>query len=145
MEYILWINDLIIKENDEEYDFLNEMYPEIKELYNKVWYLQHNSSNINIFNKIDKINSIKNEIRNQLKIYGIPEYILFKKEEDSFVEPVSKTSFNIVTKHIHLRKAEEEIVLDYMKNLKMEDVKFLKEKMPLFKEQIKNNNLTLNK
>lgn len=139
MEYILWINDLIIKENEEEYDYLNEMYPEIKQLYNKMWYLQHNSRNIN---KTDKINKIREEINNQLKIYGIPEYILFKKEDDLFVEPVSKTKYNIVTKSIHLRKAEEELVLDYMENLKISDIKFLKEEFPKINETIKNLTLT---
>lgn len=142
MDYILWINEIVVRNNDEEYDFLEEMYPEIKELYNQVWYLQHLSTIIDE-NKRNKINKIKETIQKKLAIYQIPEYILFKKENDIYIEPNSNEKFNIVTKAIHLRKAEEENVNEYLNNLKDSDINFLKEKMPLFNEVINNKNLTL--
>ena len=66
MEYILWINDIVVIHNDKEYDFLNEMYPDIKELYNLIWHLQHNSSANRIY-RMNKINNIKEEIKVRLK------------------------------------------------------------------------------
>ena len=77
MRYLIWINDLVVIENNEEYDFLDEMYPEIKDKYNIMWAIKNKAErpiNDKIRNKIDKI---QKEIETKLEILGIDNYILF--------------------------------------------------------------------
>ncbi|MBP3461348.1 MAG: hypothetical protein J6K21_02950 [Bacilli bacterium] len=134
--YMSWINNLIIEKDGIEYDFLYEMYPEIKQLYNNLWYIKNNSKKP--FNKITqkRIEKINKEIKIKLKVYGIPEYILLLKSKDKYIEPVSETKLNIVNKYIKLRKVGIMVEKEYINNLNIENVNFLNEKLPLFINQI---------
>lgn len=137
MRYLIWINDLVVIENNEEYDFLDEMYPEIKDKYNIMWAIKNKAErpiNYNIRNKIDKM---KKEIETKLEILGIRKYILFIKKGDKFIEPVSGVEFNISKKSLNLRDASEEEEQRYINGLTQKNVEFLNNKMPEFKNNIK--------
>ena len=49
MRYLIWINELVVIENNEEYDFLDEMYPEIKDKYNIMWAIKKLIAILSIF------------------------------------------------------------------------------------------------
>lgn len=137
MRYLVWINDLVVIENNEEYDFLDEMYPEIKDKYNIMWAIKNKAERpINDItrNRIDKINE---EIEQELKILGMNKYILFVKKDGIFIEPVSGIEFNISKKSLNLREASEEEEQRYINRLTISSVDFLNNKMTEFKNNIK--------
>lgn len=142
MRYLIWINDLVVIENNEEYDFLDEMYPEIKDKYNIMWVIKNKAEkpiNDNIRNRIDKINE---DIDNKLKILGINKYILFVEKDNKYIEPISGVEFTISKKSLHLKEASEEEQQRYINRLTRENVKFLNNKMPEFKNNIKSYSKT---
>lgn len=137
MRYLVWINDLVVIENNEEYDFLNEMYPKIKDKYNIMWAIKNKAKRpINDItrNRIDKINE---EIDQELEILGMNKYILFVKKDGKFIEPVSGIEFNISKKSLNLREASEEEEQRYINRLTINSVDFLNNKMTEFKNNIK--------
>ena len=137
MRYLVWINDLVVIENNEEYDFLNEMYPKIKDKYNIMWAIKNKAkrpSNDITRNRIDKINE---EIDQELEILGMNKYILFVKKDGKFIEPVSGIEFNISKKSLNLREASEEEEQRYINRLTINSVDFLNNKMTEFKNNIK--------
>lgn len=136
MNYLLWINDIIVIENEEEYDFLNEMYPEIKDKFNLLWSIKNKAEkpmSEKVRNKISKINE---EIERNFQILGIQDHILFKEEDGKFIEPVSGEEFNISKKSLNLRKSSDEEVERYIDSLTNENVEFLNVRMKQFKENI---------
>lgn len=136
MRYLIWINDLVVIENNEEYDFLDEMYPEIKDKYIIMWAIKNAAKkpiNDNIRNKIDKI---QKEIETKLEMLGIDNYILFIKRDNKFIEPVSGVEFDISKKSLHLREASEEEEQRYINGLTKKNIEFLNNKMPYFKNSI---------
>lgn len=137
--YLLWINNIIIEYDDEEYDFLNEMYPEIKQLYNILWYFKRSKKTP--YNQIilNKINRIKNDISIKLQILGIPEYIIVIKEDDTYIEPISGEKLNIVNNSLKLREIGSMNFKSYIDNLDCKTVDFLNEKLSDF------NNILMNK
>ena len=137
MRYLVWINDLVVIENNEEYDFLNEMYPKIKDKYNIMWAIKNKAKRpINDItrNRIDKINE---EIDQELEILGMNKYNLFVKKDGKFIEPVSGIEFNISKKSLNLREASEEEEQRYINRLTINSVDFLNNKMTEFKNNIK--------
>lgn len=138
MKYLIWINDFIVKENEDEYDFLYEMYPEIKELYNKIWFIR-NYSKIPLTNKqINTIYRLENQIKMKLEILGMPEYILLISENEKLIEPISGIELNITKKSLNLRDIEEEVERRYIDQLNIKTVNFLNDKLFEFKKEIKN-------
>lgn len=136
MSYLVWINNLVVVENNEEYDFLDEMYPEIKNQYNFIWKIKNQSSRPIEEDIRLKINKIKDNIDIKLNILGINEHILFVKKGDTFIEPISGEEFNISNKSLKLKEASEEEVTRYTSELTNENIIFLKTKIPQFKENI---------
>lgn len=130
--YLVWINKFIVEDNISEYDFLAEMYPEIKELYNMLWYIKNNSKKPYSYITRSRINKLNNEINKKLKIAGIPEYILVLKNKNEFIEPVSNSKLNIVEKYINFRRVGIMVEREYMENLNTENIDFLNRKIPLF-------------
>lgn len=136
MSYLLWINNIIVKENNEEYDFLNEMYPEIKDKYNMMWAIRNKAEKPMSPSVRNKIKKIQEEINTSLKILGAKEHILFVTKEDKLVEPISGIEFDINKNSLHLKEATEEEAKRYVENLSNENIKFLSSKMPQFKKNI---------
>ncbi|MBE6159891.1 MAG: hypothetical protein E7157_02465 [Lactobacillales bacterium] len=135
MNYLLWINDMVVIENGEEYDFLYEMYPEIKDEFSLIWSITNKAekpiSGI-AKEKIDKINS---DIERQFQILGAPTYILFKQQGHKLVEPFSEVEFTISPKCLNLRLASIEEVERYTDELTEENREFLRTKLTQFKQK----------
>lgn len=135
MNYLLWINDMVVIENGQEYDFLYEMYPEIKNEFSLIWAITNKAekpiSGI-AKEKIDKINS---DIERQFQILGAPQYILFKQQGDKLVEPISEVEFTISPKSLNLRLASIEEVERYTDELTEENREFLRTKLIQFKQK----------
>lgn len=136
MSYLVWINNLVVIEKGEEYDFLDEMYPEIKNQYNIMWALKNNSQKPIEEDTRKKINRIQTDIENKLNILGINDRILFIQKDDIFVEPISGEEFILSKKSLNLRKASEEERTRYIAELTTNNTSFLKSKMTEFKENI---------
>ena len=139
MYYLLHINNFLVKNEKEEYDFLYEMYQPIKELYLKVWYLKNISSSKN---KNEQINQLNEKIKNKLQIYNIPEYIILRKEDNEYVEPISNISFNLSNLAIkqEFNKKDAEKFINKLKQFEEENnSSFFKNDLFKFNEIIKNS------
>jgi len=136
MSYLVWINNLVIVDNGEEYDFLDEMYPEIKNQYNIIWALKNKASKPIEEDTRMKINRIQDDIDTKLNILGVNDRILFIQKDDIFVEPISGEEFNLSKKSLQLREASEEERTRYIAELTTNNTSFLKSKMTEFKENI---------
>lgn len=134
MNYLIDIDNIVTKENEKIYDFLLEMYPDIKQLYYKLWFLE----NIYKANKIVKeyhIRRINEEIDDKLKLYNIPKKILFLKNNREFLEPVTGTTFNLI-KITKKYKINEEQASQYRLNVNKD---YLNEVIPKYKKKILTN------
>ena len=136
MSYLVWINNLVVIENGEEYDFLDEMYPEIKNQFNTIWKLKNKASIPIDEDTRLKINRIQDDIDNKLKILGVNNHILFIRKDNVFVDPVSGEEFNITKKSLKLKEASDEEISRYISGLTNENTVFLKTKIPELKQKI---------
>ena len=96
MKCLVHINDFIVKENNDIYDFLERMFPTIKDLYYRLYFLQTFLSGATTNEEIKKINE---DIKRKLEILEIPEYIVFIEKNGKYTEPIGGTTFNLVDKH----------------------------------------------
>lgn len=136
MSYLVWINNLVVIEKGEEYDFLDEMYPEIKNQFNTMWKIKNRAPRpINEETRI-KINRIQDDIDNKLNILGVNNHILFLKKDNMFIDPISGEEFNISKNSLKLKEASDEEISRYISGLTNENTVFLKTKMPEFKQKI---------
>ena len=131
-KYLLWINEFIV----DGYDFLEVMYPEIKKLYNNRTQLCSLKKPLNS-DEMKLRHDIEDQIISELKLNGIPEYVLIEEQEGCMIEVVSGVKLNIPDNILYLRKMEnKEIISEYINNLTIENVDMLNEKLPLFIKNI---------
>lgn len=136
MSYLVWINNLVVIENGEEYDFLDEMYPEIKNQFNTMWKIKNRAPKPIEDDIRLKISRIQDDIDNKLNILGVNNHILFIKKDNMFIDPISGEEFDITKNSLKLKEASEEEITRYISGLTNENTVFLKTKMPEFKQKI---------
>ena len=136
MSYLVWINNLVVIENGEEYDFLDEMYPEIKNQFNTMWKIKNRASLPIDEDTRLKISRIQDDIDNKLNILGVNNHILFIKKDNMFIDPISGEEFDITKNSLKLKEASEEEITRYISELTNENTVFLKTKIPEFKQKI---------
>ena len=96
MYYLVDINNITVqKSNGDIYNFLDEMYYQLFELYCKKYFLEHISSDNKSIKDI-KLKKINNEIHRLIELYNIPNKLLFEKVDNKFIEPITGLKFNLI-------------------------------------------------
>ena len=115
--YLVKINDFIAQENGMEYSFLYEMFPEIKELYQRLWFYQ-NIADISEKNKEEIVTKLQYKIYKLLKMNRIPDSILLEhRRADIYIEPISGYEFNLHG-NVKLKEAIDKYTKFYFKKHK---------------------------
>lgn len=131
--YLIWINELEIN----GVNFLEYMYPEIKENYDFIndMYIKRPLD----LEQREIVKFTKEEIAEQLFNNNIPEYLLLEKREGKIIEVISGEELNISSNTLNLRRMEnEEIIDNYINSLTTGIIDMLNEQIPFFNKKVKN-------
>ena len=142
MKCLVHINDFIVKENNDIYDFLERMFPTIKDLYYRLYFLQTFLSGATTNEEIKKINE---DIKRKLEILEIPEYIVFIEKNGKYTEPIGGTTFNLVDKHLIKEIDDKEMIEKLMDSNNDNYYNFYRTIVPRFKEVITVNKKKIKK
>lgn len=134
MKCLVHINNFVVKENNDIYDFLDRMFPTIKELYYRLYFLQ---KFLNSSIKEDEINKVNEEINKKLSMLDIPEYIVFIEKDGEYTEPISGTTFKLIEKHL-IKEIDEKEMLDNLLRVNKPHYDFLRVVLPKFKKIVSN-------
>ena len=136
--YLIWINEFIINRNGIEYDFLQEMFPSIKELYNLRKEIMNSKETHLNKEELHKVYNIDLKIKEELKNNFIPEYILIKEKQNTLNEPISGINLDIPKKILLLRKIENDNIINlYVNSLTIEMVDSIETNINKFMKKTK--------
>ncbi len=135
MYYLLDINDLNVVENNDVYNFLEEMrYYNLKYLYQQLYYYQNIS---NAKYKKHNIDRLQDEINTNLSIAKIPRFIIVERLKDNkFIDIFTDIELELSPSTNVIPMTEQEL-FDYSPVITQENIKYLSDRLPKFKEKIK--------
>ena len=133
--YKINTNDITVKQDSITYNLISELYPQIKELYYRLWFLNNIASLSDEVKRI-KIEQTESEIRKKLLIYGIPAEMVFIQKDNDYVEPISNIQFYF-KKSSNFTEVSDKYRIKYINDNQKN--KFLEKQLPKFKK------LTMNK